>query len=300
LQSQSLNDFLTQLCSEKYHKKFFKKYTDYLQDLNPKFNLLIDNTDLKNVIKLPITTINKHKEVLSNEIQLIVVADKINGVPIFYRYIPDNKIDILALTNIINEIKEYKININKAILDTGYYSEPNIEFLINNNIPFITRLSEKTDIYNLLIKNITSELNKQENIVKYRNKTLFIKKLQKQFGNSSKLLNYYVCRDIERQGLELINYYKHLSDKKTNEEIEYDLARHGIFILVSSVELENINVLPYYYDRENIKQVVDYMTSTIDLIPLRYHQNESLASHFFYKFISINWIFNVREKIKKI
>jgi transposase len=135
----------------------------YLQDLHPKFNLLIDSTGLENAIKIPITAINKHNGIISNEMRLLVVADKISGLPLFYRYVPGNIVDVSTLINIINEIKEYNININRAILGAGYYSDANIKFLIGSNILFMTRLSEKTEIYNLLIKNFIIVLTRQEN-----------------------------------------------------------------------------------------------------------------------------------------
>jgi transposase len=60
--------------------------------------------------------------------------------------------------------------------------------------------------------------------------------------------------------------------------------RYGIFILVTSLNLDVKDVLPCYYDRQVIEQVFDYMKGSIGLIPLRCHNEDTLAGHLFISF----------------
>jgi transposase len=102
-------------------------------------------------------------------------------------------------------------------------------------------------------------------------------------------LNCYICLDIQRQGLDRYNYFKNLPNNTSNEIMAFDSLMHGVFILVSSIDLEPNEVLPCYYNRQTIEQVFDYMKGYIDIIPLRCHTEETLSGHF-YKFFGINRI----------
>jgi transposase len=299
MQSQRISEFFEQIGQEKYHRLFFANYMFFLQNINPKFNLLIDSTGLENVIRIPITAINNHNNVVTNEIRLLMAADKISGLPIYYRYVPGNIVDVTTLSLIINELKEYKINIDRAILDAGYYSENNVSFLIDNKIPFMTRLTERTEIYDLLVKKFAPNLCHLENMVKFGERILFIKRSTINSLNSSRPLNYYICLDIERQSQEKASYFKHISKNKTDTELENDLLRQGIFILVTSLNLEINDVLPCYYDRQAIEQVFDYIKGSIDLIPLRCHNEDTLAGHLFISFLATIGYLTLDKLLKK-
>jgi transposase len=163
----------------------------------------------------------------------------------------------------------------------------------------MTRLTERTEIYDLLIKKFVPNLCRLENIVKFGERTLFIKSTQYQPLDSTTLLNYYICLDIERQSQEKASYFKHLTKNKTDDELEHDLMRQGIFILVSSLNLERNNVLPCYYDRQAIEQVFDYMKSSIDIIPLRCHNEDTLAGHLFISFLATIIYLSLDKILKK-
>jgi transposase len=121
--SQRISEYLAEIGDENIYSIFLENYIDYLKNINPKFNIMIDSTGLSNSIKIPLTAINNHNGVISNEIRLILVADKISGLPIYYRYVPGNIVDVSTLSMVIREMKNYNVDINRAIMDAGYYSE---------------------------------------------------------------------------------------------------------------------------------------------------------------------------------
>jgi transposase len=81
--------------------------------------------------------------------------------------------------------------------------------------------------------------------------------------------------------------------------MENDMLKHGVFALVSSIDLENTDVLPCYYDRQTIEQVFDNMKTTIDLIPLRCHKEESIAGHILISFLTSIGYLVLDKKFKK-
>jgi transposase len=87
-----------------------------------------------------LTTVNNHNGLISNEIRLIFVVERNSGYPIYYRSVLGNIIDVTTLNMVITELQKYNIKVDRAILGAGYYSENNIKLLIDNNIPFMTRM----------------------------------------------------------------------------------------------------------------------------------------------------------------
>jgi transposase len=150
----------------------------------------------------------------------------------------------------------------------------------------MTRFADRTEKYNLILRKYVPNIECNANRVKYGDRILFIKKAKVNFFEKDIPLNCYICLDIQKQGIDRFNYYRNTSTKKTDEDIMYDSLSHGVFILISSIDLEPNNVLPCYYDRQIIEQIFDYMKNYIDIIPLRTHSEETLAGHLLISFIA--------------
>jgi hypothetical protein len=167
LQSQRISEFLQNIGTEESHSRFFLSYIDFVKSLNLSFISAIDSTGLKNAIKTFLTARNNHNSVITNEIRLITVLDKISGYPIYYRYVPGNIVDVSTLIMILNEMHEYNIAIHQAILDAGYYSEDNLNELSKLNISFITKMIPRKGLYEQLINEYVPRLKEPENFVTF-------------------------------------------------------------------------------------------------------------------------------------
>jgi transposase len=74
-------------------------------------------------------------------------------MPIYFRYCPGNIVDVSTLCTTIAELRQYKISVDYAIVDAGYFSEDNVRNLYRNNIHFVTRLASNRKLY----KEVTKE-----------------------------------------------------------------------------------------------------------------------------------------------
>ena len=72
------------------------------------------------------------------------MIDKNTSLPLYFRYLPGNIVDVSALTRTIEELKKYDINSSFALVDAGFYSEDNIKELNLGVIDFLTRLPART------------------------------------------------------------------------------------------------------------------------------------------------------------
>jgi transposase len=123
---------------------------------------------MPNDSRSPLTAINNHNGVISNETRLILAVDRITWLPLLYRYNAGNIVDVSTLKATILELSTYGVSIDFSILDAGYYSEKNIKALYAAEIRFITRLSSNLKLYKELVKSHADALESHDNVVFYR------------------------------------------------------------------------------------------------------------------------------------
>ena len=68
-------------------------------------------------------------------------------MPVYFRYVAGNIIDVSTLITTVSELQQYGISVSQAILDAGYFSEKNALELLDNEIPFLTRLAPNKPIF---------------------------------------------------------------------------------------------------------------------------------------------------------
>jgi hypothetical protein len=127
------------------------------------------------------------------------------------------------------------------------------------------------------VKNIE----RYENAVQYGKRALFIK--QKKINLFGKDAFAYIVLDPERKGRETKNFLLQNIKNKENsvEELEYDMMKRGIMILVSSFNLKNEDVVPAYYVRQTAEKLFGFSKDDLSLLPLRVHNEESLRGFLF-------------------
>jgi hypothetical protein len=147
---------------------------------------------------------------------------------------------VITLKNTLFELKEYGINIDRLILDAGYYSEENLKELYKLNIPFMTRMVPRYSVYDLLLKKYAPNIVNHDNFVEYGHRELYIIKDRIMLFDDQIPVFVYVCCDMEKRHKEYRDYMNKYNHKKTTKQkFDEDMLKFGIFILVSTVELED-------------------------------------------------------------
>ena len=148
-------------------------------------------------------------------------------------------------------------------------------------------MPQHVELFSLLVKKYAYNIQSLENIVRYRSRTLYIKQAQIEgFGSKNKLFAY-VCFDLEKYNTDSQNYIKKLDlTKITNDQFRLDKLYHGIFIILSSINLPNDSLLPCYYSRQSVEQFFDTIKNDTDLLPLRTHSERTFNGHVMISFIA--------------
>lgn len=287
LASQRVSELLQQIGSEENWRRFFKAYILWLDHLGIDYRrIIIDSTGLPNSIHFPLTAVSSHNGKISNEVRLIFVVEEEIGLPVFMRYVQGSIIDISTLVQTLRELEKYAVEPDLALVDAGYYSEKNVNYLKDNGVEFVCRVQSNRITYKKAIEENRPLLERPENLVQYNNRLLYIKKSYAEI--SSKYKGWiYVCKDIAREAIEedkLLN--RNDLGQLSKEEIYDELAVDGIFVMVSTNELSKEEILPIYYTRQEVEQTFDVAKNDASLLPLRIQSEENLRGHLLLVFIA--------------
>jgi transposase len=290
LESPRISEFHEIIGKEESYVLFFTEYLKIItknDNISDKISIpiLIDSTGLQNSIKTHLTAANNHHGNLSNEIRLIYVVDKRTNLPIFFRYIPGNIIDNSILITTMHMLNVYGINIELIIMDAGYSSDHNLEQLLINKIPFLTRMTKNRKEYKRLMYDHSNDLMQGKYVVQYHDRRLCGKKVPiKLFGYD---LYAYIMLDLNELSHDLVKGVNHNIDEiDRDKKIDDSFFVAGKFILLSSSNYDINEILPLYYTRQAIEQVFDICKTYAGILPLRGHSEETIRGILLISFIA--------------
>jgi hypothetical protein len=285
LKSQRISEFLALLGDEEVQRGFFEKYLEALYGSQPGCGVLIDSSGLPNASKMSITQINNHNGEINMEVRLVYVIDRRNGMPIYFRYCPGNIVDVSTLRTTVAELAQYKIDVNYAIVDAGYFSEENIKSLYEDGINFVTRLAPNRTLYKetatVLLPNIMSSAN----AIRYGNRLVYIKKSEVDVYGHKGYAFLGVDADSRNQQLKRTVFHT-MDDKLSPEDADKRIEKLGLFLLLTSEDMEVDEILPLYYTRQQVEQVFDIGKNYADILPLRIQNEDTFRGHLMLTFMA--------------
>ena len=285
LTSQNISRILKELGREEVQRAFFENYLACVYGESGTAGILVDSTGVPNATKMDITQISNHNGDINREVRLIYVIDRSNGMPIYFRYVAGNIIDVTTLITTVNELKQYGVSVNQAILDAGYFSEKNAIELFENDIPFMTRLAPNKPLFKEAAAGNMDDLMSQKYAYRYGERLVFIKKVSVDVEGHKAFV--YLCID---EDMYLMQHKKTIlraiDDKRGHDETDAAVKQLGTFAILSSEELSEEQLLPLYYTRQQVEQVFDISKNYADLLPIRVQSEQAFAGHLLICFIA--------------
>jgi len=284
---QRISEFLARLGGEGVQRAFFARYLGivYGRQDEQAAAILIDSTGLPNASGMSITQLNNHNGDISLEVRLIYVIDRRNGMPIYFRYCAGNIVDVSTMLTTIAELSQYNVNVNSAIVDAGYFSEPNVSDMYENGIHFVTRLAPNRKMF----KEVTGEhlhgICTAKYAIRYGGRLVYMKKAKVDvYGYEGYA---YIGIDMDSKNSQVKRAtFNCMDDKLDLEEIDQRIERLGVFVLLSSDDMDTNDVLPLYYTRQQIEQVFDITKNSADILPLRTQSEDTFRGHLMLTFLA--------------
>ena len=278
LTSQNISKVLKELGSEEVQRHFFEEYLSCIYGDDGATGILVDSTGVPNATKMDITQISNHNGDINREVRLIYVIDRDNGMPIYFRYVAGNIIDVSTLITTVSELEQYGVSVNHAILDAGYFSEKNAIELFESGIPFMTRLAPNKTVFKDAAAGNLNDLMSQKYAYRYGERLVFIKKVKVDVCGYEGYV--YLCIDEDMYLMQpkktILNA---LDDKKSADETDAAIKRLGAFAILTSEEISEEKLLPMYYTRQQVEQVFDISKNYADLLPIRVQSEQAFAGH---------------------
>lgn len=298
LTSQNISRVLRELGREEVQRHFFKEYMSCLYGNDAAAGILVDSTGVPNATKMDITQISNHNGEINREVRLIYVLDRSNGMPIYFRYVAGNIVDVSTLITTVSELEQYGICVNHAILDAGYFSERNAQELFKSSIPFMTRLAPNKTLFKEAAANNLDDLMSQKYAYRYGERLVFIKKVPVQVCGYCAFV--YLCID---EDMYLMQHKKTilnaLDDKREADETDTAIKRLGMFALLVSENIAEDKLLPLYYTRQQVEQVFDISKNYADLLPIRVQTEEAFSGHLLVCFMATAIMQRLQQELLK-
>ncbi|MDR2368449.1 MAG: hypothetical protein LBF58_10160 [Deltaproteobacteria bacterium] len=297
---KKINQILSMMGTENYHRNFFINYAKYIKKIGHSSPTLTDINCLPNDTKHNITVLNIHNNVINNQFSLILLIDKTIQFPIYYQYLPKMILKSLQLRDILYNIKNLNVNIDMLVLDNEYYSEENLTFLNKSKIPFIISMNQNGSPFEFLITKSAPIIKKPSNSFYFEQREIFVIKTQIELFNSKIQLFAYVCLDPNKQYDDYIEYQsEHDYSKITDDQFKQDCMKHGIFILLSTIDLQIDKLLNFYYSRPSIEYLLDIINTDLNLLSSKTTNHIIFNGYLMISFISNIIIHSIEKKLKE-
>jgi hypothetical protein len=285
LASQRISELLADVGDEDVQRRFFQEYFGFLYGNKGATGILLDSSGLPNASKMSVTKISNHNGDINLEARLIYVIDRETGMPIYFRYCPGNIVDVTTLCTTLAELRQYSIAIDYAIVDAGYCSEENILELYENHVRFLTRLAPNRTLFKDIAKEQLPNLMTSANAIRYGNRLLYMKKVPVElYGNAGFA---YIGVDVDSRNQQMKrSAFAAIDDKLSPEDADTRMSKLGVFVIISSEDIDIAEILPLYYTRQQIEQVFDLGKNNADILPLRVQNEDTFRGHLMVTFLA--------------
>jgi transposase len=297
IKSQDISRLINSLGKQELQQRFFK---NYIATFFPKrTGLLIDSTALPSAINSSINAYGYTSNGIQENVGCLMLVDKESKLPIYFRAIGGDISDNSTLKTTIEEIKLLGLKADSAILDAGYSSKENLQYLCKEGINFVTRLPKSHNVFYNLIDD-TSFSQTHANAIQYGERILFIESREVEIYGEKMFV--HIILDEAKKTKDMAAIFKNkLNEEQTDKQIDdinYKIKYCGFLVLISKNKIPKQEILPTYYTRQIIEQIFGFSKSNNNLLPLRVHSEQSINGYLMLVFLSLILFITMRNRLQ--
>ncbi len=249
------------------------------------------------------------------QVNLGVVTNK-EGIPLYFKVFPGSITDITTIHNLLKDLEDLRVEECSIVLDKGFYSQKNVEEILDAKLDFVIPLPFTT---NLAKKLASNKIQRPENATRYEGRTIFV--AEDTTTVKDKEVYTYTFYDEKRKAEETDRFYNRLMDIESlnGEEIEEKLSsylsrikeakyfkwsvkdgkvycvrkpktisrrvnRMGKLVILSTKKMSGEELLSTYREKDVIEK---FYYSLKALSPLRVSRDDTLVGLLFVNFIAL-------------
>jgi transposase len=160
------------------------------------------------------------------QINLSVILDKQEGIPLGYEIYPGSITDVVTLQNTIKRIGVYGIKDFTLVLDRGFFSYSNVELLLKRFADFIMAVPERYQSAEKLLSSLVNEIERPKYLKKFNDEIIFVKDVEIDLKGCN--LKAYCYFNPARAQQEKDSFYKRLfSIREQIERLKVNQSWHA-------------------------------------------------------------------------
>lgn len=332
LTSQRISEILTSI-QENEMQSFFSKWSgkilenDYLcYDLTSVSSYAEQNEYAK-------YGYNRDKEKLK-QINLAMLFGQESGLPVYYHRLPGSIGDVSTLHNFLETFKFHEFPKLHLVMDRGFYSQNNVDELLQARDKFILGVPIKNKWVQQAIDETHDSIYSPDGYRKIDGETVYVHTKLHPWGKERRrcyLHLYYnahsAADDFDTFTEELLAYKQELESGKLvkgHEEaykdffvvketpvrgklVEYDndavtkYRNHyaGFYVLLTDDIKDPVEALQVYRDKDVVEKCFDDLKNQLDMKRLRVHSSPAMDGRLFVQFIALIYMSAIRHEMRK-
>lgn len=313
---ESDTQYFTAMGKDNVRVAFFKTYVEMMRKKHHDFAKIsyVDSTPLPNDIQNLVTNAlcSHGLTQTSNQTRLVLVLDEETDLPVWYKLIPGNVLDVQTLENIDSDVLEtLDIKIRSYVLDAGYLTKSIVK-RFNLDSPLL-----KDEDGNEYRERILAKMPAKKGFPYrdlYDEYRPFFFNVEYQFDREGHTyfgtvqeLSVFDCRMYAYVYLDFDNAMKGARtyrDKYPEDYVALPLKdkdwityRSGYFVLLGNKEATAEEMLQDYFGRTKIEDLFKTMKDFTDLLPLRKWNRETVHGKILNDIISSMILIPLRKEI---
>ena len=265
------------------------------------------------------------------QVNLAYIINNETSIPLYYQLFPGSVIDQSQCKELVTKAKEFKYKNITLVMDRGFYSANNINFLLKNQYNYIIMAKSRNKVLTDLLESVREKIkNKSEyyleefmnfgiklkakaiglqeqHIYIYYNDeiaqakrkafNLKVKKFKEQALNSN--LDLETVQNMYKTHLDVFedeNNQRNAQIKKEVQQEEYDNA--GFVVLVSNIDADLEFILRQYKKRDVVEKAFATLKSTLDFNKFYSTSGETIEAKVFVSFLAIIVRAHISFKLK--
>jgi transposase len=97
----------------------------------------------------------------------------------------------------------------------------------------------------------------------------------------------YVGVDVDSRNQQMKRaVFAAIDDKLPPEDADLRMSKLGVFMIISSEDIGLDEILPLYYTRQQVEQVLDLGKNNADILPLRIQNEDTFRGHLMITFLA--------------
>ncbi|GAB6277852.1 MAG: IS1634-like element ISMac12 family transposase [Rectinema sp.] len=270
------------------------------------------------------------------QINIALLSGKHSGLPVWYSLLPGSLNDVKTLQNLVRELKKLGLDEFSLIMDRGFYSAANLQFLAEHHITFMIPIPDRTGWHKDLIvqhrerlfANVQGYIPSEDGKTTLRSLTIYH---PLDDGTRAWLHIYYDSTIRSHAEQQFMALYKTCFDEFSSGNLDpahqafYDeyftrgyKTKHGqkvipkkdpvtlfnegiagYWCIYTTSEKDAKNALEAYRERSAIEQLFDDLKNTLDCSRLRVHTTAATQGRLFIQFIALILLSELKRKLKE-